>query len=442
MAYLFIRSRFRRTGDRDHIAKFSECLFQKAKGLWTLALTLVLLLTLTMLTEDTFDCLDSAHSPIRFYKKVDYDVVNPFDDERAEEERPLWVFDIEGDMLYRFSEDGPSRMPISLLQSQKDVDETSLESLGNAISSPLCPTLDSNMTPWKPEIDIDRRVWQLTRLLIDDFHIAWEHITRYKFNSITLGKLARGLIRLATLDFEVIESMGEPTPRDPHVAIRDLPRWEGYEAPIVRVGNLWVVLCQAVQEGLSMAQSHAASEEFSVSEVQGLADPASEQAHYMVLTVKHVMLCRVIGPGKLCHTMPEPLYNGNANEMTSCLATEYVVWATESARNVGHLDDPPVHNLPLEIQEMVLQEASRGKVASAHIGCVYNLGLPFDWSEGGNAIWPCEGYVQRPSGIHVDSEIWFGSEKSGLVYFAHDGSVYSDDDDEDEDNGEEDEGGQ
>lgn len=170
----------------------------------------------------------------------------------------------------------------------------------------LEPKIDVELRYWEPRVGIPYRLQAFICRLLRDFHYQWRHILRNPYNFMTLRVLARAVIRISTLDFEIRQNTGGHGPRGRHVWITHLPAWEPFSANIVRVGRIWVVLCQQIQEGLLMAKQHMSSQTTPIA-----MDPYRAHAHYMVLSVKHVMLCHASGPDSLEHTAPEPLFNGD-----------------------------------------------------------------------------------------------------------------------------------
>ncbi|KAF2835300.1 hypothetical protein M501DRAFT_462415 [Patellaria atrata CBS 101060] len=291
-----------------------------------------------------------------------------------------------------------------------------MERLGGPVPLPLEPTFNSEMPYWKPQVKVDDRTRAFTHRLLRDFHYQWRHIFRNRYNSVTLRVLARAIIRLSTLDFEVHENTGGLGPRGVHVWITQLPAWKPFEADVVRVGNVCVVLYQAIQEGLSIVQQHVSSQKFSNTESPSTTDSGETQAHYMILSIRHIMLCYATGPDLFQHTAPEPLFNGDYGiGPPSDLALDYLTWATASARPSILT---PLRSLPIEVQDIILNYISVGTVVAAKVGCLLGLGSLFLWKDGPLKVALQERYLIRHSGSSVESEVWFGEHRSGIVYLA------------------------
>ncbi|KAF2810984.1 uncharacterized protein BDZ99DRAFT_475845 [Mytilinidion resinicola] len=312
--------------------------------------------------DATFDALHKS-LPFMWNNDEKYDTVNPFGDPRQLQYHALWTFDTQNDVLRYTSRHGCSQIPLALLRER-----------------------------------------------------VWRHVLRNRYNSMTLRVLARAIIRLSTLDFEVRSNTGGHSRRGVHVWITNLPAWEPFNADVVRVGNVYVVLCQAIQEGLSMAQQHVSSQDFSTTESPSTTAFGEPQAHYMILSVKHIMLCHATSPNSLMYTVPEPLFNGDYGVgPPSDLALDYLIWATASARPRIFT---PLQSLPIEVHDIILDYVSGGTVVAAKVGCLLGLGSPFLWKDGPLEVTLMERYKIRPTGSSVESEVWFGEQKSGIVYLA------------------------
>lgn len=82
----------------------------------------------------------------------------------------------------------------------------------------------------------------------------------------------------------------------------------------------------------------------------------------------------------------------------------------------------PVHDVPLEIQDRILEQVSKAPIEAARLGCVLGLGSPFAWMRAFD--WPRRGgpieLFVSPSHRHentpVESKIYFGDIFSGVSY--------------------------
>jgi hypothetical protein len=370
-------------------------------------------MTLTV-TDTTFDKLHSR-LPYKWIETEPYDTVNPFGDSRAIDFKALWTFDIQKDLLIHINRRRRAHISLSVLRS-RPVTLGDMETLGPPVP-PLLPvpsTLDSAVPCWKPQVQVDERNRAFLHRVLRDFNHQWRHLLRNNYNTITLRVLARAVIRLCTLDFEVREETGRRIGvRGEWVYITELPKWEPFDADIVRVGGVYVVVCHSIRDGLSSVKKHISSQELLTVAERTRYCPQN-RPDYMILSVKHIALCRATGPNSLECTAPEPLFNGNHSvEPPSDLALDYLLWPTAAAiRSI----DTPLRLLPAEIQDMILRYSSRGPVAAAMTGCL--LGTPFLWKDGRQMIGLEDFRRDHHPWMPVESQLWFSESKVGVVYRA------------------------
>lgn len=277
-------------------------------------------------------------------------------------------------------------------------------------------------------MQIDERLRAFTRRTLCDFNFQWRHILRGSFNTVTLRVLARAIIRLLVLDFDIREETSRRHGlRGPHVWITELPKWDSLDGDVVRVGDVYVVVCCSLQQGVYKTQDHAASQ------MCKLADEhARTRLDYVILSVKHVMLCYAEGSDRLYYTAPERLFNGEyGTGPPSSLALDYLIWATASAvatvltpfqQLSGHAQNT-IRQLPVEVHDIILSHVSAGTVAAARIGCVLGIGTPFSWTDGPLDIVLEDRIRNRSPWSPVESQIWFDDVKVGIVYKGQDKEI-------------------
>jgi hypothetical protein len=131
-----------------------------------------------------------------------------------------------------------------------------------------------------------------------------------------------------------------------------------------------------------------------------------------MLTVREVLLYKECDCGQhpIVCTKLERLLNGV--DPPSARAIEYLLLLAPSANRLSRL-----HRFPLEIQDMILQHSSLGPVEAARISCLMSLGSPYNWQHRDHRpIVRQEIFTTRPSGLGVESQIWFGKHLSGVAY--------------------------
>jgi len=360
--------------------------------------------------------LDTLHSrvPYEWIETEPYDTVNPFGDYRGMDYKALWTFDLQNDVLIYINRHRRAQIPLSVLRS-RPVTLDDMETLGPPVPPLLHPTLDPAVPCWKPQVQVDDRNRAFLHRVLRDFNFQWRHLLRNTYNTRTLRVLAGAIIRLCTLDFEVREETSKRIGvRGAWVYITDLPTWKPFDTDIVRIGDVHVVVCHSIADGLSSVKKHAFSQEFTAG--KGKRHSPRNRPDYVLLSVKHITLCRVTGPNEFECAAPEPLFNGNHHiGPPSDLALDYLLWATASALCPINTS---FRSLPIEIQDMILSYSAEGPVAAAMTGCLLNLGTPFLWKDGPAMINLETHITLHHLWMPVESQLWFSESKVGIVYRA------------------------
>ena len=344
------------------------------------------------------------------WEQQPYDIVIPYGDYRAAHFDTFWLFDLDADILCFLKYSG-KRGSVSL-----DIARKRLLSFDDfkPWNEPAPLSLNEYDFPapywdFKPRVCARRKMF-LQRIL-DDFAHQWRHVLRKRYNDLTLRKMARAIVRIATMDFAIKEIAGSRhNPQGRYVWINDLPKWESYEADLVKVGCFWFALSQSPSGGLKKIREHVEMEQTR----RTTARVGDEKAqYYMILSVRYIVLCRAHGH-KLEWTRPEKLYDGESRPSDR---------AVDLLLSVTALEDPPsdttLHRLPFELQDRILHFTSPGPIVSAQLGCNLGLGSPFLWMDWTMSIYADTAYRNRFAGSSpVESEIYFDDHMSGVVYKA------------------------
>lgn len=337
-------------------------------------------------------------------------IVNPFGD-RRQAARNVFTFDLDAGMLL-YSE-ATENLQISLSQArEKFLDWEQFIPFTPA----TVPALEISNIPgpsWNPQLPDTPRRFTFVERLLSDFNHAWRHILRHPYRDSTLRKSARAIIQLSSLDFTVFELTERmhlyATGWGPFIDVHSLLPWAGYDQKILDLGRTKVILDQNIELAIRIMRED-------VAQLQDEKIP-SENTIYVLLSVRHVMLCRV-SPKNTSFTRPESLCNGVGKP--SHAAVKMLLHALSYPRR-----PPPrtlVHKLPIEIQDRILYYVSDGPIESARLGCTLSLGSTFNWQrrkdrprkQGAIEVLPC--HIMRYEGSPVESKIFFGGIFSGLDY--------------------------
>lgn len=348
--------------------------------------------SLTMREDDRFNAL---HKGIAEKWVLRDETVKLFGDKRKNL-RFVCSFDLDQDILYYSDETcgyGHIQIPLSRFRDSKHGPVQASEFTPFELSSPSPLNLTEFSPPFKePSTPISDRRLQFASRILSDFAHQWRHVLRSCYVDPTFRRFARAIVSIATYTFQVDEvSISQHISfRSSYVTIVDVPVWEPYEHHILRIGGTTVVLDQDLQSALNIAREDA-----KVLRGTGSKEPTAAQANtYLLLSVRHMMACHVDSTGNFSYTAPTTLLPPRT----------------------------PVHHLPLEIQDRILEQVSEGPIEAARLGCLLELGSPFTWMRfrdpprrGGAVelfISPSHRYENSP----VESKICFGDDFSGLSY--------------------------
>lgn len=120
------------------------------------------------------------------------------------------------------------------------------------------------------------------------------------------------------------------------------------------------------------------------------------------------MVYRVTGNAER-FTRPERLFDGI--NPPSDEAIKLLLEATQTS-----FPTTPIHHLPVELQNAVLDNLSADPIESARAGCFLNVGPVFAWKCGGRDIERQEERTLPTPETPAESHIRFGNSFTGIAY--------------------------
>jgi hypothetical protein len=157
----------------------------------------------SLAAEPSFDAL-SKPLPFGWFDIEYYDTIYPFDDDRSDGYHAMWTFDaVEGVLRYtnhkcsrQISFAALRQRPVAFHEPQPvNIPVVSIPAIG--------PAFGPDVAFWQPPVEADVRERAFTHAVLRDSHHQWRHILRNDYILVTLCHLARAVIRIACLDFEV-----------------------------------------------------------------------------------------------------------------------------------------------------------------------------------------------------------------------------------------------
>lgn len=340
--------------------------------------------------------------------------MKPFGD-RRQNLRFVCTFNLDQDLLSYSDESGHIQLPLDRLRKPGSVPIQRSEFTPFEIASP--PQLDLTKFPppyQKPSTPITERRLEFASRILSDFADQWRHILRSSYADSTFRRLAKAVVSIATYDFRVDEVFTRQhiSFRSFYVTVLDIPSWEPYERHLFSIGGTTIVLHQDLQTALKIAKNEAKES----SKVMNPGD-RTEQRTYLLLSVRHMLICHVGSTGTFSYTAPITLMDGLTLPSRSVISL--LLQALSPSRPPPRT---PVHNLPFEIQDRILEHVSEGPVEAARLGCILGLGSPFtwmrpiDWPRPGGPVELLTSPSHRTETTPVESKICFGDLFSGVSY--------------------------
>jgi len=359
--------------------------------------------------ESTFDVLYSLFKDGWFQKD---DIIDPFLDRRRYHMRTVWIFDLDNDLVRFHKANHYTRVALDLFRQQ---DVTAQDFLPY---TPPAAATQGSLSKFKLHRRLMRRngvcADSLERYrafvgrLLSDFAYQWRHVLCGRYNNTTFRKLACGIVKILTLDFKVKEVTTQRRGIGGYLIwLNSLPEWEPFNENIVRAGGVSIVLSQYPRYAISMIRNDFRD----YLRGKEKLDPSyclKGSRTYLVLSVREVALFRIDTEQERC-TTSERLFDGTLPLSDTALN---LLLAAAQVR----APETPLHQLPVELQDNVLQNMSAGPVEKARAGCVLGLGSPFTWRSEGRVIERVEGRTHRTPWTPVESHVHFGESISGLVY--------------------------
>ena len=201
---------------------------------------------------------------------------------------------------------------------------SSSKNLKNAFPSPS----------WVPKVTVPERNKAFVTRILWDFAHQWRHVLRSDYNIHTFRRLACAIVRIATMDFRVVEVDTPRQGKGGHlVSVFRLPPWEPFDTDLLWIRSTRIVLTQDLDSAISLIRKDSAS-----SSVAGNAarKTPTHQLSYLVLSVRYIVLCRVVN-NILEYSKPEPFLNGI--DPPSKMAVRLLLLAT-----TPHYQPTPLHS--------------------------------------------------------------------------------------------------
>ncbi|KAI9879005.1 MAG: hypothetical protein M1830_009874 [Pleopsidium flavum] len=391
--------RHRELYDDEAIVWFSEKLTGIPKGESDSHISVTRML---INAESTFEAVQGS--------EIDWqphdDIINPYGDRRGISIDSVWTLDLDNDMLVLDKNDQTRRLHLNVLR-QRPITFEDFE----AYEPETIPKIDVRVAfpnpYWNPTDNVLERTEAFVTRILEDFAYQWRHVLRNRYNESTFRKLAWAVIRIAMLDFNVVEEAPRRRSRNFRmVDVHQLPEWKPLDTTVVQIRSVWVVLSQDIKNSLSLIREDYANRKDN-GKFSNRHGKLNQSVTYLVLSLRHIMLCN-IDDKTLEYTQPEPLFDGTNSPTKG--AVKLLLIALHAAHTTT-----PIDYLPAELQDDILSSVSEGEIEGARIGCILNLGTTFLWKSRDRPLERVESWRNRTTGP-LEQQIWFGGCFSGVAY--------------------------
>ena len=330
----------------------------------------------------------------------------------------VYTFDLDSDILLFSDASQNLQLPLSRFRSEKAVAQNEFSTFEPTPPPPLNP-LAFPSPHWRPSRPPSSRTLPFVTRILSDFAHQWRHILRRPYTDSTFRRLASAIVYIATLDFETVEINSRwlhTRERGPYVWIHDLPSWPPFGDRFVRLGYITVVLDQDLEHALGLAREDVEKNE--TRDAGSVANaPPKISCIYILLSLRHIVLCHVNGQGVFSSTAPTAFIDGIDAPSSAGIALllQGLSFAFPRPRTW-------IHNFPIEIQDRILEHVSDGSIEGARLGCLLHLGSPYLWMRpedtfrSGGPIERHESPTHRSAATPVETQIWFEKTFSGLAY--------------------------
>jgi hypothetical protein len=195
----------------------------------------------------------------------------------------------------------------------------------------------------EPEKAAPGRAMRPVSRLLRDFAFQWRHILRHAYNDIIFRRLARAIIRIASMAFHIKKTARDKERRGQAlVSHREAPRWESFYSEIIPLQPVRLVVSPDLRHGVRLAQEDFAKKK--EDSTDKLSKGKSHRRVYLVSSVRHVLLRRAGDDSNTC-TKPESFLDGGNQ------ASDRAIELLLTANHYSNPDLTRIHRLiPLNVK--------------------------------------------------------------------------------------------
>ncbi|KAF2874050.1 hypothetical protein BDV95DRAFT_320326 [Massariosphaeria phaeospora] len=231
---------------------------------------------------------------------------------------------------------------------------------------------------------IPQQLFDLVYRLVSDYHNNWT-TAGFTTEDYGLQHLAMGILSCFTLNFTTqavcSENLHLPSYRD-RASPENLLRWRVWPTPpitpAVSLGSTHILFTDRMEEATSLVYEHFTSRVLSTK----TSNPLAIEAIYIITSLSELQYFRKTST-TICSTPAIPFLSAAPTTPPSKTA---VCWLLNAIHGHAHPLTTPIHRLPLELHDLILQFACANLIDRAVIAALLDIGVPFAWKSAGKPL--------------------------------------------------------
>lgn len=275
---------------------------------------------------------------------------------------------------------------------------------------------------------IPQQLFDLVYRLASDYERNWRE-TGLTIERDGLHQLATGLLSCFTLTFRVQKIDARAVHLAPYIEQPNpssLLRWRAWPSPpvvsIVSLGYTQIIFTEDMCQAMTLVQEHFASEIMCQDDPHYLGRYYDQRkryqfdvtVHYIVTSIREIQYFKM-SQYDISATPAIPFFNGEDLPFKTG-----VRWMLNAIHGEHYPIRSSLYNLPLELQEMILDYASEDEtslIGRAVYASLLGIGVPFRWTEDRVPLRSCELSKRRLlSSESAEHQVSIWSTYVGLSY--------------------------
>ncbi|KAF2789438.1 hypothetical protein K505DRAFT_328237 [Melanomma pulvis-pyrius CBS 109.77] len=286
------------------------------------------------------------------------------------------------------------------------------------------PYTPADLPPWKPTQlhrcwtlpdVIPQQLFDLVYRLVSDYYRSW-YGRRFSIESPRgLQQLGFGLLSCLTLNFKTTSwhpdtFNSDSWPWETNMS-SNLLRWRTWPTPpvvpTIDLGRVVIIFTARLEDAARLVQTHY---------MQAIGKTTNRPSPFPD-TIYVVTTLRALQVFKKTQTTTEATFAVSFLYDDGTLSPVAVRWFLNAIHGHGYPLTTQIHRLPIEIQELILENASTCDIDRAVYASILGIGVPFNWKSGNIPLKHLELLnIRHINGIHPEQRLMFWGEYMGLSY--------------------------